>query len=225
MTGSATAYNWQFSDDRRLPVGTLYCIGRNYARHAREMGASVPERPVVFLKPPAAYLPSGSHLRMPTFARTMHHELELVVVIGRAGADLKEEDVAAHIAGYAVGLDMTLRDLQQQAKERGEPWATAKGFAGSAPVSSVLPASRFATNAVPTFDLRLYVNGELRQQGNTASMERSVEQLVAHLSSVFTLRPGDGIFTGTPEGVGPVRPGDRLHAQLGDFTDLALQID
>jgi 2-keto-4-pentenoate hydratase/2-oxohepta-3-ene-1,7-dioic acid hydratase in catechol pathway len=213
-----------FTDGTTMQIGTMYCIGKNYAAHVKEMGGDAPPEPLVFLKPPAAYLPSGGTVRIPAFSSNPHHEVELVVVIGNDCADIAPTDAHHVIAGYAVGLDMTLRDVQTAAKERGEPWAVAKGFVTSAPVSVVVPAARVASDGdgtvVPAFDLQLHVNDHLRQFGSTAMMERSVEQLIAYLSSVFTLRRGDCIFTGTPEGVAKVHSGDFLRAELnGNFSE------
>lgn len=190
----------------KLPVGTLYGIGRNYAAHAAEMGAAVPDDPIVFLKPPNAYVPSGSQIVLPEWTQDVHHEVELVVVMGEHG-----------IAGLGVGLDLTARDVQAKAKQSGTPWAVAKGWRGSAPVSPIVPMESCGPGP---WHLRLEVDGELRQDGSTASMERSIDQLVAYLDAVFGLRPGDAIFTGTPEGVGPVRRGQRAIATLDDLAML-----
>lgn len=214
---------FECSDGATIPIGTMYCIGRNYALHAREMGVAVPTDPVVFLKPPAAYVPHGGIITRPSFSHLMHHEVELVVVIG---ADCTETSVdRAHevVAGYAVGVDVTLRDIQKRAKERGEPWAVAKGFAGSAPISMVNPATHYHT-AFPTFELSLEVNGDVRQRGSTADMERPVAELIRYLASTFTLRKGDCIFTGTPEGVGPLENGDKVVARLDDDPCLEFSI-
>ncbi|HYF02454.1 MAG TPA: fumarylacetoacetate hydrolase family protein [Patescibacteria group bacterium] len=205
--------NFTFTNGKTLPVGTMYCIGRNYALHAKEMGAAVPAEPIVFLKPPAAYVPDGGEIEIPVFSKNVHHELELVVVIGKDGENISKETAAEYIAGYAVGIDVTLRDVQAKAKEKGEPWAVAKGFKTSAPISNVIPADRFK-NGIPHFDIDLFVNDERRQSGTTTDMERSISELIEYLSSVFTLRAGDCIFTGTPEGVAQVQPGDKIRAEI-----------
>lgn len=202
--------DWIFTDGRTIPVGTMYCIGRNYAAHAAEMGASVPTDPIVFLKPPSAYAADGSTIALPEFSTNVHHEVELVVVIGPNRS----------IAGYAVGLDLTARDIQAKAKERGEPWATAKSWASSAPVSHVLPAEQAGPGP---FTVVLDVNGEQRQHGSTDQMERSIAQLIDYVDSVFRLREGDCIFTGTPEGVAAIKPGDTAVAQLDDRITLSVQ--
>ncbi len=220
MIANNTVYT--FSDGTTIPVGTMYCIGKNYAAHAREMGGEVPGSPVVFLKPSAAYVPDGGVVRIPPFSQLVHHEVEMVVVIGEDCASISREDAHRYIAGYGIGLDMTLRDVQTEAKKKGEPWAIAKGFVTSAPLSAIIPAALF--EGIPGFDLTLQVNGQIRQSGTTRDMERPVDALIEYLSSVFTLRRGDCIFTGTPEGVGAVQSGDVLRAELSGGVSLEVSV-
>ena len=200
---------WIFTDGTTMPIGTMYCIGRNYAAHAAEMGASVPTDPIVFLKPPSAYAADGSTIALPSFSTNVHHEVELVVVIGPNRS----------IAGYAVGLDLTARDIQAKAKERGEPWATAKSWATSAPVSHVLPAAQVGPGP---FTVALDVNGKRRQRGSTDQMERSIPMLIDYLDGLFKLREGDCIFTGTPEGVAALHAGDTAVAWLDNVVSLTV---
>lgn len=209
--------SWQFIDGTSLPVGTMYCIGRNYAAHAREMGAEIVADPIVFLKPPAAFRSDNADVALPSFSKDVHHEVELVVVIGQDTAGCRVEDAWRHIAGITVGIDLTARDVQSAAKANGHPWAVAKSWAGSAPCGAVVPSH---TCGRGPWELQLKVDGEIRQQSSTAVMERSVEQLVSYLASVFTLRAGDCIFTGTPEGVGPVRAGQIAKASLNNLVTL-----
>ncbi len=204
--------NFVFTDGTTLEAGTIYGVGKNYAAHAREMGGEVPASPMIFLKPPAALLADGGTVVCPDFSHNLHYEVEMVVVIGEDCADVPASKAQSVIAGYGLGLDMTLRDIQNAAKQQGSPWAVAKGFRTSAPISRILPSSLFTH--IPDFELELSVNGAVRQKSNTTFMERSVETLVEYLSSVFTLRKGDCIFTGTPEGVGQVVAGDRLEAMM-----------
>ncbi|MCS6807443.1 MAG: fumarylacetoacetate hydrolase family protein [Bacteroidota bacterium] len=201
-----------FTDGSMLEAGTVYGIGKNYAAHAREMGGDVPEAPMVFIKPPAALLPDGGIVVRPAFSHNLHHEVEMVVVIGEDCADVPACDAQSVIAGYGVGLDMTLRDVQHAAKQAGAPWAVAKGFRTSAPVSRILPASLFTH--IPDFEFEVSVNNSVRQKSTTVLMEHNVASLIAYLSTVFTLRKGDCIFTGTPEGVGEVIGGDVLTASM-----------
>jgi len=193
---------WTFTDGRSMPMGTMYCIGRNYAAHAKEMNAEVSEKPLVFLKPPTAYLPNGGVVAIPSWSHNIHHEVEMVVVVGAEG-----------VAGIGVGLDLTARDVQSIAKQRGEPWAVAKGFRGSAPVSEIVHMSAAGTGP---WNIDLTINGELRQQSSTSHMERSIEELIAYVDDVFGLQEGDCIFTGTPEGVARCVEGDVAVARISN---------
>jgi 2-keto-4-pentenoate hydratase/2-oxohepta-3-ene-1,7-dioic acid hydratase in catechol pathway len=195
-----------------LRVGKIIGVGRNYADHVVEMGAPRGAPPVIFLKPPSALLGGGGVLRIPTSFGQVHHEVELVVVIGEGGKAIDPARALDHVLGYAVGLDLTLRDLQSAAKKRGEPWALAKGFDGSAPVSLVAPREEVGDGS--GLAISLDVGGERRQRGNTSQMLHGVADLVAHVSSWMTLERGDLLFTGTPAGVGPLRPGDRIEARI-----------
>jgi 2-keto-4-pentenoate hydratase/2-oxohepta-3-ene-1,7-dioic acid hydratase in catechol pathway len=212
-----------FTDGKKIQLGTFYCIGKNYSAHAKELGGEVPEEPVVFIKPPAAYMKKGAKIVLPRFSDNIHHEVELVVVIGENCSNVKPEDAYKYIAGYAVGVDLTLRDIQNKAKDQGHPWAIAKGFFGSAPLSDIVPASAVLAGK-PVFGLELKVNGITKQKGNTGNMERSIEELVSYLSQVFTLRKGDCIFTGTPEGVGRLAPGDKIEAKLDNLVTLGFEV-
>jgi acylpyruvate hydrolase len=195
-----------------LPAGKIICLGRNYIEHAKEMKADIPTEPVLFLKPSTAILSPGGTIRIPSFSRELHHEVELVALVSRAGSKILREQAMNHIGGYAVGLDMTLRDVQAEAKKKGLPWAVSKGFDTSAPLSPFV-----TTESVPdphSLSISLRVNGALRQHSNTHNMIFRLDEVVAYVSSIFTLEPGDLIFTGTPEGVGPVLPGDVLVAEI-----------
>ncbi len=214
-----TAEHWTFTDGTHLPVGTIYGIGRNYAAHAREMGAEVPDDPIIFLKPPAAYRPDGSIVELPSWSTSVHHEAELVVVIGTDGVDVAPHDAWSIVAGVGIGLDLTARDVQAAAKAAGHPWAVAKAWRGSAPTSVIVP---IAAAGHGPWDVECRVNGEVRQHASTAAMERSVPTLISYLSRIFTLRAGDAIFTGTPEGVGPVVAGDVATCTLSSLTSLSV---
>lgn len=192
--------------------GKILCIGRNYAKHAAEMQSAVPDQPMVFLKPSTALVASGEPLRIPPPTNDVHHEIELVVVIGRGGAHIREEEALDHVDGYAVGLDMTARDLQAQAKKKGHPWSVAKGFDTFAPVGEFIPA--LSVPDPQDLELTLEINGTVRQHGFTRDMIFPVARLIAFCSTIFTLEPGDLLFTGTPEGVGPVREGEVLEARI-----------
>ncbi len=205
-----------------LRPGKLLCIGKNYAKHAAEMKSAVPDEPVVFLKPATALIGHGGAVVLPAMSREVHHEVELVAVVGRGGTDIPEADALARVAAYAVGLDMTARDLQLKAKQKGHPWSIAKGFDTFAPLGDLAPAE-----AVPdpqALDLRLTVNGAVRQASHTSDMVFSVATLIAYCSRIFTLEPGDLLYTGTPEGVGPVEDGDVLEATATGLPPLRVTI-
>jgi acylpyruvate hydrolase len=200
------------NSQRHLHVGKILCLGRNYAAHAQEMKAEVPAVPVVFLKPSTAIIHDGDVVLLPPISHEVHHEVEMVVVIDTGGHDIPREDALAHVGGYAVGLDMTLRDLQDEAKKKGLPWAACKGFDTSAPVSAAVPKKEIPDPHA--LGISLKVNGQIRQRSSTEHMIFSVPDIISHLSGLFTLEPGDLIFTGTPEGVGRVVPGDVIEANL-----------
>ena len=208
-----------FQNGKTLPVGTMYCIGRNYSMHAQEMGGQADESPVVFIKPPASYVKDGGIVKLPEISNNIHYETELVIIIGNKCENSKIEDALYYIGGYAVGLDLTLRDLQLQAKKEGNPWAISKGFRGSAPISNVVPENQFRYE-IPNFELELKLNGNIVQKGNTSEMVHPIDKLITYLSGIFILEPGDCIFTGTPEGVGKIQSGDKLHAELKGFVSL-----
>ena len=203
-----------------IPVGKIICIGRNYAGHAKEMKSDVPTTPVFFLKPPTALVANGGTVVIPSISQDVHHEVEMTVLIGKDGKDIPKESALQYVAGYGVGLDMTLRDIQSEAKKNGLPWTLAKGFDTSAPVSRFVPASKIPNpHAV---EVALTVNGTERQRGNTADLIFPVQDLLSYISQFLTLERGDILFTGTPEGVAQVRPGDRLEAVLKDHTGQTL---
>ncbi len=208
--------------DASFPVHRIYCVGRNYAAHAREMGHD-PERepPFFFSKPPDA-VTVGSGVAYPPRTADLHHEVELVVAIGLAGRDIEVTEALNHVFGYAVGVDLTRRDLQAAAKRQGRPWDTAKGFDESAPVSPIVPAWDIGHPAGGAIELS--VDGELRQSGDLADMIWSVPEVIAELSSYFALRPGDLVFTGTPEGVAALRPGSRVSCRIEGVAELEFRI-
>ena len=207
---------------QRSATPTIFGIGRNYAQHARELGNPLPPEPVVFLKPGGSLIDSGGTIALPPQSADVQHEVELVVLLGSGGRHLTVDQAWSAIAGYGVGIDVTARDLQRKAQAAGNPWSTAKGFDTFAPVSKFAPAAWVRNPQDLRFDLT--VNDELRQRGNSADMIFTCGTLVSYLSSIFTLKPGDLVFTGTPEGVGRINPGDRLVARLPDF-DIALVLD
>ncbi len=213
ITGSSAEY----------PLGKIVCLARNYVDHIRELGNETPAQPVLFMKPATAVIFDGDTIRIPSFSRECHYEVELALLIGRGGKNIPEEAALDHLAGYGVALDMTLRDVQNELKKKGLPWEIAKGFDTSCPLSVFVPAEAVADPQ--ELRLRLEINGELRQDGTTDHMIHPVRRIVSHVSSLFTLEPGDVILTGTPAGVGPVCSGDKLRAELVGLAMLEVTVE
>jgi fumarylpyruvate hydrolase len=203
-----------------FPVARVFCVGRNYAEHAIEMGHD-PDRepPFFFMKPADAVVPPGP-LPFPVQTQELHHEVELVVALGRGGRDIPEDEALDQVFGYAVGLDMTRRDLQAVAKKAGRPWDMAKGFDQSAPTGPIRTAEEIGHPSRGAVCLR--INGELRQEGDLAQQIWKVPETISYLSTLVTLRAGDLIMTGTPSGVGPVAPGDRLEGHIDGVGDVTV---
>jgi fumarylpyruvate hydrolase len=208
--------------DAGFPVGRIFCIGRNYAAHAREMGMDAREDPFFFTKWPDALVPGGGTLPYPPQSADYQFEGELVMAIGTAGAGVAASDALDLVYGYAAGLDMTRRDLQAAAKGRGHPWDSAKNFAHSAPLGPIRPVA--AGGHVLAGTLRLHVNGATRQEGDIADMIWSGAEIVSYLSRFERLLPGDLIYTGTPAGVGPVQPGDVIDVAIDGLAPLRVTI-
>jgi fumarylpyruvate hydrolase len=194
----------------RFPVHRIYCVGLNYADHVREMG-NEPQPPIFFAKPADALVANGAGIPYPPRTANLHHEIELVVAIGRGGRDIRPQRALEHVFGYAAGNDLTRRDLQHAARARGQPWDAAKGFDGSAPVAAIRKA---ALGHLSRGRIWLAVNGTVRQESDLKHMLCDVPHIIAELSTLFELKSGDLIFTGTPAGVGPVQPGDRLEGGI-----------
>jgi fumarylpyruvate hydrolase len=212
--------------DQAFPVHRIYCVGRNYAEHAKEMGHSGREAPFFFMKPADAVLPvaAGALGRMayPAMTAELHHEIELVVAIGKGGRDIAVADAPAHVWGYAVGLDMTRRDLQGEAKRLGRPWCAAKGFEQSAPIGPITPLA--GAGALDGAAITLTVNGAARQHSTLDKLIWNVAETIAHLSTYFALQPGDLIFSGTPAGVAAVARGDVLEGGIDGLAGLRVKI-
>lgn len=197
-----------------LQISNIFCIGRNYVEHARELKNEVPDQPLVFLKPTSSLIFDGDTIRIPSQSSNVHHEVEMVAAIGKEGKDIPKEDALDHVAGYGIGIDLTARDIQQQAKEKGHPWTVAKGFDTFAPLSSFVSTDKITDPQ--DVDLQISVNGEIRQSDNTKLMIFPVAELISYLSSIFTLQAGDLIFTGTPKGVSPIASGDTIEATMNN---------
>ena len=209
-----------------FPVRRIYCVGRNYAEHAQEMGFSGREPPFFFLKPADALVPvtegETGAIDYPSLTANLHHEIELVVAIGRGGRDIPAADAAEHIWGYAAGLDMTRRDLQGEMKKQGRPWCIGKAFDQSAPIGPLVPKAR--TGELLKGAITLAVNGQLRQKGDLADLIWSVNETIEQLSGAWALQPGDLIFTGTPAGVGAVVRGDVMEGAIAGLPGLRVAV-
>lgn len=197
-----------------LAIQNIFCIGRNYAEHARELDNPIPNKPLVFLKPTSSISYHNEVISLPIQSMDVHHEVEFVVAVGKMGKNVPVYEASNHIAGYGIGIDLTARDLQQEAKLKGKPWSIAKGFDGFAPISNFVNKSEI--HDPQNMDIELTVNKEIRQTDNTKNMLFTVYELIAFLSTIFTIQPGDLIFTGTPSGVSAIQSGDFLNATLGD---------
>ena len=208
---------------RRFPVRRIFCVGRNYEAHAREMGVAVDrEAPFYFTKASEHCAPSGSTIAYPPGTGSYHYEMELVVALGKAGFRIAEDQALEHVFGYACGLDMTRRDLQAAAKEKQRPWDIGKDVEQSAVLGEIVPAAEIGHPDRGRIELR--VNGQTRQSADLSLLIHSVAAVIAHLSQYYHLQPGDLIYTGTPEGVGPVKPGDRLEGSIEGVGTLAVQV-
>jgi fumarylpyruvate hydrolase len=194
-------------DSARYPVRRIYCVGRNYAEHAREMGHD-PDRelPFFFQKNPDNLVLDNKDFPYPTMTSNLHHEIELVVAMGQGGRDIQAANALAHVYGYALGIDLTRRDLQNEAKKTGRPWEIGKAFEHSAPMTDITPATK--SGHLSKGAIWLKVNGEVRQQSDLTQLIWNIPEIIAHLSAIFELRAGDLIMTGTPAGVAAVKPGD-----------------
>lgn len=210
----------------RFPVNRIYCVGRNYVEHAKEMGFTGREPPFFFMKPADALViideGKTGEMPYPSVTKDLHHEMELVVAIGKGGKNIKAADAAAHIYGYALGLDMTRRDLQGEAKKQGRPWEVGKAFDHSAPIGPIVPAAQ--AGDVNNADISLTVNGTARQSSNVSKLIWNIAETIEHLSALWELKPGDLIFSGTPEGVAAVVAGDLLEGKVAGVGTLKVKV-
>ncbi len=213
-------------ESTEFPVHRVYCVGRNYAEHAKEMGFTGREPPFFFLKPADAVVPVAEgtvgHVHYPSLTQNLHHEVELVVAVGKGGKNIAAADALAHVFGYAVGLDMTRRDLQGEMKKQGRPWCIGKAFDESAPIGPITRAA--LVPEIQHGNIQLLVNGEMRQTSQISQLIWNICETIEHLSAAWELRAGDLIFTGTPEGVAAVVRGDKLSAHIDGLQDLNIQL-
>lgn len=203
-------------------IGKIVCVGKNYLEHAKELGDAVPEKPVIFMKPASSIIISGEKIIYPEFTKSLHYETELVLLIGKTGKNISKSNALDYIDGYTVGLDMTLRDIQSGLKKNGHPWEISKCFDTSTVLAHFIPKGKISN--ANNLSIKLWVNEELRQNDNTSNMMYNVESIVEYLSGYFSLEKGDIIFTGTPAGVGEVKKGDKLKAEIEDLPTLVTEI-
>ena len=210
-----------------FPVRRIYCVGRNYEEHAKEMGHTGREAPFFFMKPTDAVVHCApgltARLPYPSLTSNLHHEIELVVAIGVGGSNIAAANANKHIFGYAVGLDMTRRDLQNDMKKQGRPWCIGKGFDNSAPVGTITPAA--LAGDISRASISLQLNGQQRQNSSISKLIWNIGETIEQLSAAWTLQPGDLIFTGTPEGVGAVVPGDAMVGSITGLSDIRVQVE
>jgi fumarylpyruvate hydrolase len=210
----------------QFPIHRIYCVGRNYEEHAKEMGFTGREPPFFFIKPNDSIIvvnqgETGT-MPYPSLTKNLHHEIELVVAIGRGGKNIQASDALQHVYGYAVGLDMTRRDLQGEMKKQGRPWCIGKGFDHSAPIGPITPAEQ--AGDVARAEIYITVNGQERQRSNTSQLIWNIAETIEHLSAAWELQPGDLIFTGTPEGVGAVVAGDTMVGGVAGLGELHVNV-
>ena len=215
-----------FGSALRFPVHRIYCVGRNYEEHAKEMGFSGREAPFFFMKPADALLVvkpgETGNMPYPTLTKNLHHEIELVVALGKGGKNISAADAHKHIFGYAVGLDMTRRDLQNEMKKLGRPWSISKGFDHSAPIGAITPAADAPD--IASAEILLQVNGQQRQRSQIAKLIWNISEVIEHLSAAWELQSGDLIYTGTPEGVGAVVSGDSMSAGITGLQSITVTV-
>ena len=212
----------RLTSGRHLPIGKILCIGRNYSEHIKELGNATPEAPVIFIKPASSVIGEGEAIVIPPYSHDCHHEAELALLIGRRGKDIPVDRAMEYISGYGVGIDLTLRDVQSELKKKGLPWEIAKGFDTACPLSAFVEASKVADPQ--NLQIRMTVNGEVRQDGNTSMMIHRIPSIISYMSGSFTLEPGDVILTGTPAGVSRIVSGDRLTAEIPGVATLRVAV-
>ena len=208
--------------DKKIQVGKIICVGQNYKKHIAELNSIRSKNPLIFMKPSTSILNEGEEIILPDFSNEVHHETELALLIGKTAKNISQEKWKEYVSGIGIALDLTLRDIQSEAKKKGHPWTIAKGFDGSCPISEFKPLEDI--DNIQDLSIQLFVNDSLRQDGCTRDMIWSVNELLAYISKFFTLEAGDIILTGTPEGVGKLNPDDHLRALISDIGTMEFQV-
>jgi 5-carboxymethyl-2-hydroxymuconate isomerase len=212
----------QLEPDKVIRVGKIICVGQNYMRHIEELKSIRSKDPLIFMKPSTAILPERKAISLPDFSKEVHYETELALLVGKEAKNISREQWKDHVSGVGVALDLTLRDLQNEAKKNGHPWTICKGFDGSCPISIFTPLEKITD--IQKLYIQLFVNDSLRQDGFTGDMIWQIGELLAFISKIFTLEPGDIILTGTPEGVGKLNPGDHLRASISEVGTMEFKV-
>ena len=215
-------YKFEEKTDKDLQIGKIICLARTYKKHAEEMNSKITKKPLLFLKPASSVIFDGETIIIPSISNSVHHEVELGIVIGKKGKNIAIEKAMNYILGYVLGLDITARDIQSEAKKNGWPWAIAKGFDTFAPISNVIFKEK--VKDPHNLDISLAVNNKIQQSSNTKNMVLSIPEIIKFVSNIMTLEPGDLILTGTPEGVSEIRKGDFIEAKLGDICKLKINV-
>jgi len=215
-------YKWKDKIQNKISIGKIICLARTYKKHAEEMSSNLPKRPIVFLKPRSSIIFSGDYIIYPYQSNCLHHEVELGVIIGKNGKYISEKLSWNHIAGYCIGLDITARDLQEQAKKQGLPWTISKSFDTFAPISHVIEKNQIRNPH--NVNLELSVNGEIRQKESTSEMIWKIPELISFISSIMMLERGDMILTGTPRGVNEIFRGDVIDATMDSYCSLHVEV-
>lgn len=210
-------------NNEKINVPKILCLGLNYAEHAKEMKSEKPESPVIFMKPSSAIIHNQENIIIPSISNEVHHEVEVVLLIGKDGKNIPKEEALEYISGVGIGLDLTLRDVQKEAKSKGRPWTVSKGFDTSAPISDFISIDKI--DNLNSLSFQLKVNNELKQSGNISDMIFKPNEIISYLSTIFTLQKGDLIYTGTPEGVGQIVSGDKLTASLENIVTLEVIVN
>jgi len=216
--------NYLFDNDkkRKLSIGKLVCLARTYKKHAQEMKTEIPKEPLLFLKPASSVIFNGGSIKIPKMSKCIHHEVELGIVISKKCKNISKKEAMKYILGYVLALDITARDLQSEYKKKGWPWGIAKGFDTFAPISNVILKENISNPQ--NLDIILKVNDIIKQSSNTGNMIFSIEEIIEFITKIMTLEPGDLIMTGTPEGVGEIKSGDILEANLGNICFLKVKV-
>ena len=215
-------HQWIDKSPIDLPTGKIVCVGRNYAEHAVELGNEVPDTPILFMKPATSLVPMAEPIVLPQGQGEVHHEIEVAVLIGDTLKNVDAKKAQWSIKGYGLALDLTLREVQNQLKEKGQPWERAKAFDGACPVSVFVDARGVSVRQ--NLEVLLEINSKTRQKGHTGQMLFPIFELISHISQSFTLEPGDIVLTGTPAGVGPLRSGDKLKAKMGNLLQVTTEV-